>query len=255
MAKPKKKLGLKARLENTFITMPSDTLRVGFSNINMSVSMGNYAMNRMNSGRFDLAWYFGRNYIIYGESGSGKSLFAALLAVQAQQQHNALILWVDVEKATDDVAGQKWLARTGLDMDNVLYTSLAGLEELKRLIAETAKELRPKKNKDGTETAPEDVQPIVIIVDSWAAAQPASALERTVKGELVGDQGQKAKQTGEVILSTTHLSSGIPLMVIGIQHVMDNQDGFGRKHKTTGGNKMIYYASGAMLYSRRELRA
>jgi hypothetical protein len=36
---------------------------------------------------------------------------------------------------------------------------------------------------------------------------------------------------------------------------MDNQDGYGRRHKTTGGNKMIYMASGCLLLTKKELTA
>jgi RecA/RadA recombinase len=250
MAKAKSPVSFKNRLETTFKTMPSETLRVGFSDIDKWVGMGNFAMNRMNSGRFDVAWMYGRNYILYGESGSGKSLMAALIAAEAQRKDGALVVWVDVEKATDDEAGKRWLARTGMDMDNLVYVSAAGLEEIKRLIAELAGELRDNFRVEGGDP----VQPVVLVIDSWAAALPKTALERVKSGELVGDQGQKAKQTGDVILSTTHLSSGVPLLVIGIQHIMDNQEGFGRKHKTTGGNKMLYFASGCMLYTKQELR-
>jgi RecA/RadA recombinase len=253
MAKPKKTAAsFKNRLETTFKTMPSDTLRVGFSTIDLWCGVGNYAMNRINSGRFDRMLLFGRNYVFYGESGSGKSLNAAWVCADAQKRHNALVLWIDVEKATDSDTGRKWLQRAGIDMENCIYVSCAGLEEIKRTIAETCKMVRDAC--EGEDADPASIQPVVIIVDSWAAAQTEKQLERTEKGELVGDQGQKAKQTGEVILSTTHLCSGIPVLVVGMQHIYDNQDGFGRAHKTSGGNKMIYYASGCMLLTKKELR-
>lgn len=255
MAKPARKsaVSFKNRLESTFKTMSSEMVRVGFSDIDKWVGMGNYAMNRMNSGRFKTAWLFGRNYVLYGESGSGKSLMAAMIAARAQKEHNALVVWVDLEHATDDKAGQAWLRRAGLDLDNVIYVSLASLADLKKLIAESAMDVRKNYLGDGKE----EIQPVVVVVDSWAAAQTDAQMERTEKGELVGDMGQKAKQTGDVILSTTHLSSGIPYMVIGIQHVMDNQDtntNKWMKHKTTGGNKMVYFASGCMLYTKKPLR-
>src|SRR5690606_36838269 len=47
--------------------------------------------------------------------------------------------------------------------------------------------------------------------------------------------------------------SGVPIMCIGVQHIMDNQDPYGRKHKTTGGNKMLFMASGCMILSKTEL--
>jgi len=44
-------------------------------------------------------------------------------------------------------------------------------------------------------------------------------------------------------------------MVIGIAHVMANQDMYGPKHKLTGGMKMIYYASGCLMLTKGNLIA
>jgi len=245
-----KKKSFRERMTSVLTTINSDMFHVGFSKVDMWISFGNYAMNRIMSGRFDRGLLFGREYILYGESGSAKSLMAAYLAADSQKQHNAFVVWLDIEHANDDEAGEAWLARAGIDIDpeNFLYLSMASLEDIKKTISGMAVEYR-----EGQKNGETDLRPIVFVVDSWAAALTGSQIERMESGDLVGDQGQKAKQTGDVVLAINHLCSGIPIMCIGVHHVYDNQDMGGRKHKTSGGNKAIYMASGCLLLTKKEL--
>jgi RecA/RadA recombinase len=238
--------------KKAFATIKSSTINVGFSSINKWVDMGNFAMNRIMSGKFNEGLLFGRNYVYYGESGSGKSLQAAYACAHAQKDHDAFVLWIDVEKATDDVSGQEWLTRAGVDLDeeNFEYMSAATLGNVKKTISEMCKMYRAA-YEDKTDSFE---RPIVIVVDSWSAALTQKQWEEAEKGELIGDMGQKAKQTGDVVQSITHLCSHLPVLVIGVGHVMDNQDGYGGKHKTTGGHKMFYMASGCLMMTKAALK-
>lgn len=252
MAKARK--SFRNRMDATFKKLDNDPMfNRGFSKIDMWVSCQNYAMNRRWSGRFDRSFLFGRNYIFYGESGSGKSLMAAIAAADAQKQHDAYVIWMDFEHANDDEAGEQWLKRAGLDVDpeNFDYISAATLEEAKVVITGAAKNLVDMMKEDG------EMRPVVVVIDSWAAALTESQADKVAgkeAGKIVGDMGQKAKQTGDVILAATHACAGKPMMVIGVHHIMDNQDGYGRKHKTTGGHKIVYLASGAMMLTKKELK-
>ena len=240
------------RRQKVFETIKSPTINVGFSNIDLWVDMGNYAMNRIMSGRFDAGLLFGRQYVYYGESGSGKSLQAAYACAHAQKKHNAFVLWIDVEKATDDVAGQEWLKRTGVDLDeeNFQYMTAATLGNCKKAVSEMCQIYRDA-YLDEKDTFH---RPMVIIVDSWSAAMTEKQWDEAKDGILKGDMGQKAKQTGDVVQSITHLCSHLPVLVIGIGHVMDNQDMYGPKHKTTGGHKMFYMASGCLKLTKADLK-
>ena len=255
MPKAKVKKSFRDRLETTLGTINSETFHIGFSHIDLWADLGNLALNRMMSGRFDRGLLFGRNYIIWGESGSAKSLMAARIAANCQRDHGAYVIWVDVEKATDDEAGKAWLARAGVDLDALTYTPLARLSDIKAEISKATKLARELRDSD------EEYPPLVVVVDSWAAAMTDSQWEQALEGKMKGDQGQKAKQTGDVILATTHLTHNLPVLVIGIQHVMDNQNKhpvtgrtIGRKHATTGGNKQIFYASGCLMLTKYEMR-
>lgn len=249
-----KRVSFGSRINKTLSTINSPTFRMGFSNVDMWVSCGNFAMNRLWSGSFNKALLFGRNYVFYGESGSGKSYLCAITAGNAQKEHGAVVVWLDVEHATDDESGRNWLQRAGVDIDpeKLIYTSVSTLEEIKTVISKICVDYR-KEIADGAT----DLPPVIFVVDSWAAALTESQWDKTggkEAGKVVGDMGQKAKQTGDVINSITHLCAGLPIMVLGVQHIMDNQDGYGRKHKTTGGNKMIFYASGCLMLTKSELK-
>lgn len=249
MAKRTRKLSLKDRMEKTLTTISSPTFNLGFSCVDKWISSGNYALNRLWSGRFDRAMMFGRSYIYYGESGSGKSLGAAIACANAQKEHGALIVWIDVEKATDDEAGKQWLTRAGVDVDEIIYATAATLEEIKKTISSICVDYREMDEEERAE-----MPPIVFVVDSWSAALTEAQWDQAEKGVVKGDQGQKAKQTGDLILQTTHLVGSLPIMVIGVAHIMDDTDMYSRrKHKTTGGNKMIYMASGALMLTKAEL--
>jgi len=243
----KKKSFLK-RFETTLLTTKSETLHVGFSKLDMWVSTGSYAINRLMSGRFDVGLLFGRNYVYYGESGSSKSLQAAYVAANAQRELNADVIWLDTEKATDDEVGQKWLRRAGLNLDKLSYISGATIADISEMIS-GATMLYRKSVKEN-----EKLDPLVIIVDSWSSSITDSQWDQAKKGKPKGDQGQHAKQTGDLIKKTTHLVHGLPILTLGVAHVYDNQELYGRKHKTSGGNKMIFLASGCLLLTKKELK-
>jgi RecA/RadA recombinase len=241
----------KAR-QKALATIKSPTINVGFSDIDEWVDMGNFAMNRIMSGKFDVGLLFGRNYVYYGESGSGKSLQAAYAVANAQKNNNAAVLWIDMEKATDGEAGKRWLARAGVDVESedFRFTTGALLSDAKKLISEECQVFRDAYMDEKDEFN----QPLVIVVDSWSAAMTQAQWDQALEGILKGDMGQKAKQTGDVVQATTHLCSHIPVLVIGVGHIMDNQDMYGPRHKTTGGHKMFYMASGCMMLTKAELK-
>lgn len=251
MARTKKLGSLKNKIEKTLSVIKSPTFNLGFSKIDLWTTFGNFALNRIMSGDFNKGFLYGRNYVLYGESGSGKSLLMAKMCGDEQKRHNSLIVWIDVEKATDDDAGKEWFTRAGIDVDEMIYATAATLEEVKSIIAKITSDYKAEVADGATM---EDLQPIVFVIDSWSACMTASQYEQAVQGVMKGDQGQKAKQTGDVILATTHLCGGLPIMVMGTMHIMDNQEMYGRKHKITGGNKALYMASGALLLTKSEMK-
>jgi len=236
-------------LDKAFKTIKSPTYAVGFSNVNIWANLGSYALNRIMSGRFDRGLLFGRKYIFYGDSGSGKSFLAATTAANAQKEHGAHIVWVDVEKANDQDAGKEWLKNAGIDIDSESFHYLrAGTTlDARKILAEVCESYRTAQEEG------EDVPPMVLVVDSWAMMNTPNQMEAAEKGEQKFDRGLRIQMIGQIIIDCVHMTSGLPVLTIGIQHIMDSQEEYGPKHKTTGGHKMLYAASGCLLLTKSKL--
>jgi len=182
---------------------------------------------------------------------SGKSLLAGYTVAKAQQDLSATAVWFDVEKATGDLRGKRWLENLGVDTDEEVFSfvRVARLAEIKNLVSKICTQCQVDL-KDGIE-----VDPIIIVIDSWSAGMTESQWKQAIDGESKGDMGQKAKQTGDVVTAITHLVDGLPILVLGVGHIMDDQEQYSiRKHKTTGGNKMLFMASGALLMNKKEMK-
>lgn len=232
-------------------TEKESSFKLGFSKLNMGISLTNFALNRIMTGAWNMGFRFGRSYAVYGESGSGKSLLAALACAQAQKDHDAMAVWIDTEHATDDESGMKWFDEAGVDRsdEKFIYTNAKSLADVKKIISELCMNYREDYEKD-----PESMYPLILVVDSWNMGLTDAKMKQMREGKLVGDMGQQAKQIGDIISASTHLVEGLPVMLVGILHVYDSQDPYGRRHKTTGGNKVVFTASGALLLTKKELR-
>lgn len=241
------KKSFKDRLSKGLSVIKSPTFNLGFSNINIHASTGNYALNRRLSGNFKTGYRFGRSVILGGEPGSGKSLHAAYVAAEAQRDHGALVVWVDIEKATDD--GGAWLARLGVDPDNLVYMRAGTVSDCKEILANMTKIARDAREEG------EEVQPIVLIFDSYSALMTESAWEKAVKGDNTGDQGQQAKQVGSLIVNVTHMVDGLPVLCIGMVHIYMDQSGYGDREKLTGGIKAQFMASYIAKLNKSKLTA
>lgn len=248
-----KKFSAIDRLNKVFTTIETETMHVGFSNLDMWVSTGNYALNRLLSNRYDRGFMFGRLVTVYGESGSGKSLLLAQTAGNAQRDLGAYVVWVDTERATDDKVGQEWFRRAKLNIDeNFQYVKAATFSDLQRLMSAFAKQYRDDWKKEDTRS---DLPPVMFVIDSYNGLLTDTQWGQTLEGKNVGDQGQKAKQLGEVMNRTNHLIDGLPMLIAGVLHVFDNQDQHGARHKATGGNKAIFLASQSLMLSKGLLRS
>jgi RecA/RadA recombinase len=237
------KLAATGRLGSVLKNIKSPTYHIGFSTIDTWADTGNYAINRIMSGSFDKGLLFGRNYMLYGESGSGKSYKAAELCGLAQKQLQAAIVWMDIEKATDP----DFLVKAGIDVEDPGFHFVQGgqLKDVYDVISGVCDDYR-NQMAEGIE-----LKPLIIMVDSWSALMTSGQVTQIKKKELTGDQGQLAKQTGEVVKRATHVCANLPILIIGVGHVYDSQEMYGPKHKTTGGHKLRYMASGCLILTKK----
>lgn len=241
------KLAKAGRLGSVLKNIKSPTYHVGFSTVDIWADTGNYAINRIMSGDFSKGLLFGRNYMFYGESGSGKSYKAAEVCAHAQKDLNAAVVWMDIEKATDP----DFLTQVGVDVNHPDFHFVQGgqLKDVYDLINGVCDDYR-EQIKESIE-----LKPVVIMIDSWSALMTSGQVKQIGKNELIGDQGQLAKQTGEVVKRATHMCANLPILILGVGHVYDSQEMHGPKHKTTGGHKLRYMASGCLILTKKYITA
>lgn len=242
-----KTVSFKDRITKGMVAVKSPTFNMGFSNVNIYASTGNLALNRRLSRDFNKGYLFGRSVVIAGEPGAGKSLHCAYVCAEAQREHNALIIWLDVEKASSE----DWLAKTGIDMNNCVYLRIATISDAREALTAAMRVFKA----DRAEDTPDDRQPIVLVIDSYSGFMTESQYEKAEKGDSFADQGQLAKQTGDLLKAATHLADGIPLLVLGTVHLYTAQDAHGHSsQKMTGGVKARYMASYVVMVKPSKLR-
>ncbi len=232
----------------------STTIHTGFAERILWTSSGSLALNLLLTGNPKKAFCFSKSCIIGGESGSGKSLVLATAARQAQRDLNAFVVWLDAEKASEYV----WFERTGMDLseDNFFRAEVATIEDVKGIFAKIVetydKEMADFKKGDG-----EHPRPVFLVIDSYTILMTESQLKQAEAGEVVGDQGQQAKQLGDLIRAITHLSARRDIAATGVVHTMQEQNSNPHKKVKTeimlGGRKLAYMASMSFVFTKASL--
>lgn len=222
----------------------SDTIAEGFFESDAWVSSGNYALNKLLSGSYFKAFPFHKTVLIAGESGSGKSLVAATAAANAQQNHNAVVIWLDAEKASK----RDWLEGLGIDTaeDKFVYIEVATIGDVKKIVSGVVKELK------ATDEAKREN--VFLVIDSYSLLLTESQMEQATSGELKGDQGQKAKQLKDLVSAITHLIARVPVCCVGMVHTMASQDQYNPDEILTGGRGLQYAASQVIAFTKAKLK-
>ena len=93
------------------ITKSIDGLSIGFNDPTDWVSTGSFALNYLISGDFNKGVPLGKVTVFAGESGAGKSYFAAGNIVKSAQDQGIFVVLIDTENALDEA----WLHALGVD--------------------------------------------------------------------------------------------------------------------------------------------
>lgn len=176
------------------------------------LSTGNYAVNKIISGRFDRGYASGRLAMVTGPSDAGKSFMAVSGAVQAQKSGYGVFI-VDSENAIDD----NYMEAAGLNLDDemLMYNSVNSLENGKKLISSFISEYRD--NKD-------DLPPFCLLIDSLDELRTKVHVEKEAKGVIHNDQGQKAKQLKQLGGDIMHEIRDLDIFCIATKQPYQNQD-------------------------------
>lgn len=176
------------------------------------LSTGNYAANKIISGRFDRGYACSRMSMVTGPSSAGKSLMAISAAVQAQKAGYGVFI-VDSEHALDD----DFMRGVGLDVDHELFMyndvkSLAAAKKVTNMFVETYRENR------------ESLPPFVLLIDSLDQLKTNSHVEKEERGEIHNDQGQHAKQLKQLCSDLAHEIRDVDIFGICTKQPYKNQD-------------------------------
>lgn len=239
------------KMEKVFTVLNKKTnARVGFSDIDLWADTGVYALNRKMSNSYFKGMLYGRVVTVYGESGSGKSLFLAQTAANAQRDHNAYVLWVDVEGAVSDKkTGEKWFTDIGMNIDpnNFSRVHLTTFSETLTTMAETISHWREDEYKN-------ELAPLFIVFDSFSYLQTDTMIEQNKgKKDLTQDMGQKARQLKDLLVRLSGMIEGLRVLITGVAHVYVNQDMHGPQHKLAGGMGPAYTASQSVMFTMSKL--
>ncbi|MAZ56795.1 hypothetical protein CL653_03315 [bacterium] len=250
------------KLKKNILKVQSSTIHHGFPDPRKVkwVSVGNYAMNKLISGRYTKSFPYGKSIIVGGESGSGKSLVFATTAKCAQDD-GAFVFWIDTENASDQDSYDptkdfkktqgKWFKNLGLKVeedDDFHYTQAATIQDVKSIIANIVDSV-------SSETDEDNVQPVVVVVDSWTNLMTGKQEKEASSGKVVGDVGQFAKQLKDTIKQCTHLVTRRPILLLGVVHSYESQDMFKPGEQLSGGRGLVYMASAAFLFQKYKLKA
>jgi RecA/RadA recombinase len=241
----------KSPYHNVLKVLKADSeINVGFSSINRWASTGIYALNRLLSNSYFKSFHYGRTITVYGEPGSGKTLMFALTAAREQRVNGTYIVWVDVETATDNQVGRDWFEMAGVDTSEDKFSRI-NLATYGKALKQIALFVNDYKSRSANG---EILPPIMFVFDSFSTLQSDTNIEQNEgKKPLTGDQGQLAKQLGNLILRFNSMISNTEIIIAGVLHVQMSQDEYGPRHKTTGGLKALYMASQALMLTKFEL--
>jgi RecA/RadA recombinase len=239
------------KIEKIFSIINKKTnARIGFADIDLWVDTGVYALNRRMSNSYHKGMLYGRVVSIYGESGSGKSLFLAQCAANAQRDHGAYVVWIDVEGANSDKkTGEQWFVDAGVNI---------GQNHFRRMHIQTFSDALTSMsefvNYWREDEDIKDLPPLYIVFDSFSYLQTDTMIEQNKgKRDLTQDMGQKARQLKDLLIRVSGMIEGLRILVTGVAHVYISQEMYGPKHKLGGGMGPAYTASQSLMFTMSKL--
>lgn len=241
-------------LRKKVVSHNSKTIHADFAENILWSSSGSYALNLLLTGNPKKGFCYGKSAIVGGISGSGKSLVLATAAKAAQKDQNAFIMWCDAEKAGE----KEWFARTGMDIspDNFFRAEVATISDVAKIWSDVVDTYdAEKKAYDAGKGA--HPRPVFFVVDSFTVLLTDTQMGYANSGEVVGDQGQQAKQLKDLIKKITHLSARRNISANGVVHTMQEQSSNPKQKVKAeillGGRGLEYLVSMAFIFTKSGL--
>lgn len=206
------------------------------------LSWGNYAINYICTGSFYRGIPNRRMSMLYGVSGTGKSLLMGHAALAAQKAGYAVV-YIDTEESIDP----KYLMRIGVDVDDgesFVPVRLSTVEETAEVISDLFKNF-------GND------EKLCVIIDSLGMLETEDhAEEFEKKGIMKNDMGIFAKKLKKLLKNMNAKIGERDWFILCNQHAYANQDITNGKgtHVASGGEAQIYIPSITLLLKKLKLK-
>ena len=226
------------------ITKSIDGLGIGFNDPTDWVSTGNYALNYLVSGDFNKGVPLGKVTVFAGESGSGKSYFAAANIVRAAQDQGIFVVLIDSENALDEA----WLQALDVNTsdEKLLKLNMSMIDDVAKTVSEFMKDYR--------DLAEEDRPKVLFVVDSLGMLLTPTDVDQFGKGDLKGDMGRKPKALTALVRNCVNMFGSYNVGMVCTNHTYASQDMFDPDDKISGGQGFVYASSIVVAMKKLKLK-
>jgi recombination protein RecA len=216
----------------------------GFNDPTDWVSTGSYALNYLISGDFNRGVPLGKVTVFAGESGAGKSYFAAGNIVRHAQEQGIYVVLIDSENALD----QAWLEALGVDCDEskLLKLSMSMIDDVAKTISTFMTDYK---------AMDEDDRPkVLFVIDSLGMLLTPTDVDQFNKGDMKGDMGRKPKALTSLVRNTVNMIGAHNVGLVCTNHTYASQDMFDPDDKISGGQGFIYASSIVVAMKKMKLK-
>mgnify|MGYP005625417161 FL=1 len=215
------------------ITKSIDGLSIGFNDPTDWISTGNYALNYLISGDFHKGCPLGKVTVFAGESGAGKSYFAAGNIVKHAQEQGIFVVLIDTENALDEA----WLQALGVDTsdEKLLKLAMSMIDDVAKTVSTFMKDYK---------ALPDGERPkVLFVIDSLGMMLTPTDVNQFEAGDMKGDLGRKPKALTALVRNTVNMFGSYNVGMVCTNHTYASQDMFDPDDKISGGQGFIYASS------------
>lgn len=226
------------------ITKSIDGLSIGFNDPTDWISTGSYALNYLISGDFDKGVPLGKVTVFAGESGAGKSYFAAGNIVKSAQDQGIFVVLIDSENALDET----WLHALGVDTseEKLLKLSMSMIDDVAKTISTFMKDYK--------DMADEERPKVLFVIDSLGMLLTPTDVDQFDKGDMKGDMGRKPKALTALVRNSVNMFGSYNVGLVATNHTYASQDMFDPDDKISGGQGFIYASSIVVAMKKMKLK-
>ena len=226
------------------LTKSIQGMSAGFNDPTDWVSTGSYALNYLISGDFNRGVPLGKVTVFAGESGAGKSYFAAGNIVKHAQEQGIYVVLIDSENALD----QAWLEALGVDCDEskLLKLSMSMIDDVAKTISTFMTDYKAMDD--------EDRPKVLFVIDSLGMLLTPTDVDQFNKGDMKGDMGRKPKALTSLVRNTVNMIGAHNVGLVCTNHTYASQDMFDPDDKISGGQGFIYASSIVVAMKKMKLK-